>query len=445
MRPVFRVRTVFLFLGDVVVLSAAVWLSLVFRALDFPQAALLERYFEAHGLLLAIWLLVFLAGGLYEERSLVFPREHARRLAFAQAVNALIAALVFFFVPQFGIAPKTILAINLLVSLLLVAAWRLWVFPALFGRQVQKVLIVGKSKELTEIEAALLATGLFEISRTADSLEVGGWCTSRQIGGERSSRVPDLVILDVQHATTAGALRDMYDALAEGVCFVDASSAYEDVFRRVSLAGISEPWVVHNLAQHEAYDNLKRFSDTVIAATALLMTFFLFPIIILAIRLDSRGPGIIVQERVGQYDRRVRLYKFRTMDRNDTSLSLENGDNRITRVGAVLRKTRLDELPQLYNVLRGDLSLIGPRPELPAGVALYQVAVPNYRIRHLIKPGLSGWAQLYHDNHPHHCADVEATREKLAYDLYYVKHRSFFLDVIVSLKTIAKLLALSGT
>src|ERR1700749_3974810 len=107
MRSVFRVRTFFLFLGDVAVLSAAVWLSLVLRALDLPHAEVLERYFEAHGILLAIWLLVFTAAGLYEERVLVFPRVQARRLAFAQAINALVAALVFFLIPQFGIAPKT--------------------------------------------------------------------------------------------------------------------------------------------------------------------------------------------------------------------------------------------------------------------------------------------------------------------------------------------------
>jgi lipopolysaccharide/colanic/teichoic acid biosynthesis glycosyltransferase len=445
MRPVFRIRTFLLFLGDVVVLSAAVWLSLVLRALDFPHAAVLERYFEAHGILLAVWLVVFAAVGLYEKRVLVFPRVQARRLAFAQGINALVAALVFFLVPQFGIAPKTILAINLLVSLLLVAAWRLWAFTTLFGSQVQNVLIFGRSKELTELEASLSATGLFRVSSIARSFGDADSCAFYRIAEQISERRPDLVILDVRHPTASAALQDMYSTLARGVCFVDAAEAYEDVFGRVSLAGISESWVVHNLSRHDAYDSLKRAADIVVGGTGLLVAVILFPIIMLAIRLESRGPGIIVQERVGQYERRVRLYKFRTMDRNDTSLSMENGPNRVTAVGAILRRTRLDELPQLFNVLRGDLSLIGPRPELAAGVALYEVVVPNYRIRHLIKPGLSGWAQLYHDNHPHHCANIEATREKLSYDLYYVKHRSFFLDVIVGLKTIAKLLTLSGT
>src|SRR5205814_2110908 len=124
----------------------------------------------------------------------------------------------------------------------------------------------------------------------------------------------------------------------------------------------------------------------------------------------------------------------------------EEGRSRlaVTRVGTLLRRTRLDELPQLFDVLAGRQSLIGPRPELPALVARYEEQIPFYGISHLVRPGLSGWAQIYHDNHPHHGEQVEATREKLSYDLYYLKHRSFMLDVIIALKTIAKLLTRSG-
>ena len=138
MRSVFRVRTFFLFLGDVAVLSAAVWLSLVLRALDLPHAEVLERYFEAHGILLAIWLLVFAAAGLYEERVLVFPRVQARRLAFAQGINALVAALVFFLIPQFGIAPKTILAINV--------AEPSWIWKTTFTRLSGRRMIFGSTE-----------------------------------------------------------------------------------------------------------------------------------------------------------------------------------------------------------------------------------------------------------------------------------------------------------
>ncbi len=113
-------------------------------------------------------------------------------------------------------------------------------------------------------------------------------------------------------------------------------------------------------------------------------------------------------------------------------------------MGNILRKTRIDELPQLWNVLVGDISLIGPRPELPTGVAIYDKEIPYYNIRHLIKPGLSGWAQIHQENHPHHGAEVNLTREKLTYDIYYIKNHSFWLDIKIALKTIKALLSRTG-
>ncbi|NCN08012.1 sugar transferase, partial [Candidatus Parcubacteria bacterium] len=139
------------------------------------------------------------------------------------------------------------------------------------------------------------------------------------------------------------------------------------------------------------------------------------------------------------------ILKFRTMLFND------NGDwqnkgliNKVTKVGNFLRKTRLDELPQLWNVLKGDISLIGPRPEFPNAVKQYAEEIPYYNVRHLIKPGLSGWAQIYHDQHPHHQADTLETKNKLSYDLYYIKNRSFFLDLKIALRTLNILLSIAG-
>jgi lipopolysaccharide/colanic/teichoic acid biosynthesis glycosyltransferase len=126
------------------------------------------------------------------------------------------------------------------------------------------------------------------------------------------------------------------------------------------------------------------------------------------------------------------------------NVSNAGGAEHITRVGKFLRTTRIDELPQLWNVFRGDLSLIGPRPELPELVKLYEKEIPYYNIRHLLKPGLSGWAQLYHKNHPHYRPDVSETRVKLSYDLYYIKNRSLLLDLKIALKTIKTLLSRSG-
>jgi lipopolysaccharide/colanic/teichoic acid biosynthesis glycosyltransferase len=168
------------------------------------------------------------------------------------------------------------------------------------------------------------------------------------------------------------------------------------------------------------------------------------PFVAVAIKREGGGPVFIIQERVGQYNRPIRIIKFRSMTGNDTGESALNSSLRVTKVGSFLRRTRIDELPQLWNVLRGDYSLIGPRPELPALVAEYAEKIPYYNARHLLKPGLSGWAQIYHREHPHHGIDIAETQNKLSYDLYYVKNRSLLLDLQIGLKTIRTILSRSG-
>ena len=141
---------------------------------------------------------------------------------------------------------------------------------------------------------------------------------------------------------------------------------------------------------------------------------------------------------MGKNNAVIKIIKFRSMARN------ADGDNVITRVGRFIRATRIDELPQLWNVVKGDLSLVGPRPELPDLVKVYEKEIPYYKVRHLVTPGLSGWGQIRDYNVPRGTADVDRTRTKLSYDLYYIKNRSFMLDLIIALKTIKTILSRSG-
>jgi lipopolysaccharide/colanic/teichoic acid biosynthesis glycosyltransferase len=184
--------------------------------------------------------------------------------------------------------------------------------------------------------------------------------------------------------------------------------------------------------------------DIVIALPLLLISMLILPLVALAIMIEDGGPLFIVQERVGRNNKLIRIVKVRTMTGSDQGTEVLNSKHVVTNVGRFLRKSRIDELPQLWNVLRGDLSLIGPRPELPAMVKHYESEVPFYNVRHLITPGISGWAQIYHDNHPHHGVAVEETRVKLSYDLFYIANRSFFLDLKIALRTLKTLLSRAG-
>jgi lipopolysaccharide/colanic/teichoic acid biosynthesis glycosyltransferase len=189
------------------------------------------------------------------------------------------------------------------------------------------------------------------------------------------------------------------------------------------------------------YDFFKGLMDTSIAFVLFIVSLMVYPFIFLLIKLEDRGPLIYRDIRVGKDNKIITILKFRSMT---VGIIPEFGYKKETKVGKFMRKTRLDELPQLINVLRGDLSLVGPRPEQPKMVQEYVQKVPFYNIRHLIKPGLSGWAQIYHDNHPHHTIDIGATKEKLSYDLFYIKNRSFVLDLIIALKTIKIMISNKG-
>ena len=200
------------------------------------------------------------------------------------------------------------------------------------------------------------------------------------------------------------------------------------------------PWADSLSVQRQ----LKRFADIAVAAALLLLTLPLMALAALLIWLDDRGPVFYVQERSGWMGETFRLYKLRTMRQADPAEPARwttRRDDRITRVGWLLRRVRLDELPQLLNVLRGDMSLIGPRPERPEIDAALERQIPNYRLRYLARPGLSGWAQVCFP----YGASVEDSRMKLSYDIYYIRNANLLLDLFILIKTIRLVLRGAGS
>ncbi len=220
----------------------------------------------------------------------------------------------------------------------------------------------------------------------------------------------------------------------------DTLTFVEKYLNEVPAENITAQWfLVADVQAAAGYAAVKRIMDFTAAAVALVITLPLWPLVALLIRLDSRGPAIYRQVRVGLHGRLFTIYKFRTMrvdaERHGARWAQEN-DDRITRVGRLLRKSRLDELPQLWNILRGDMSLVGPRPERPEFVEKLAEVIPHYRQRHLIQPGLTGWAQIRY----RYGASVHDAHRKLCYDLYYLKHRSVDLDVAIIIRTIGAFL-----
>jgi exopolysaccharide biosynthesis polyprenyl glycosylphosphotransferase len=220
----------------------------------------------------------------------------------------------------------------------------------------------------------------------------------------------------------------------------DQPTFVEKYLNQVPADNIDAQWfLAADLQTTGSYDAVKRIADGGAALLGLILTLPFWPLIAVLIKVDSRGPTIYKQRRVGLHGRTFNIYKFRTMRvdaEQDGARWAEQNDQRVTRVGRLLRRSRVDELPQLWNILRGDMSLVGPRPERPEFVEKLSALIPHYRRRHLIKPGLTGWAQI-------RCgygASVEDARRKLCYDLYYLKHRSVDLDTAIIIRTIGRFL-----
>jgi sugar transferase (PEP-CTERM system associated) len=237
-------------------------------------------------------------------------------------------------------------------------------------------------------------------------------------------------------------LQDVLNCKFSGIEVVDAPSFYEDLTGKLLIENINPSWFIFSdgFKLNSTIRLYKRTLDAIGALLGLLLTLPLLPLIALLIKMDSRGPVFFKQVRVGAMDKDFNLYKLRTM-RQDAEQATgavwaQKNDPRVTRLGRFLRKTRIDELPQFYNVLRGDMSFIGPRPERPQFVGKLKTTIPYYSERHFVKPGITGWAQI---RYPYGASEKDAL-EKLRYDLYYIKNMSFFLEMTIVFETIKVML-----
>lgn len=447
-----RGGTLRLLLGDLCVFVGSLVLTLLVRYQAFPKADVFEQHIQPFLILFAIWILVFLIAGLYDRYVSIIRKSIPQIVIKAQVFNILCAALFFFFVPV-GIEPKTNLVIYLGISTILIIAWRLFLYPRLTASRPMRALIIGDSEEAIGIARVFARNPFFKNINpfVLSKKDIPDFEEFRSaLLRFNTPQATDLLIADMRDPFALKLVNDFY-ALAFGdsnVRFFNLAAMYEELHHRIPPSLIHEAWFLENITNrspHYAYEVLKRFVDVVFSLILLIPCMVIAPFVCLAIYLDDRGPFLYRAERVGQFNRHIFILKFRTMTGTDSSRDALKSTLEVTRVGRFLRKTRIDELPQIWNVLRGDLSFIGPRPEIPTLVAVYSQEIPYYTVRHMMKPGLSGWAQINNFDVPRGGVDVSRTIEKLSFDLYYLKHRSFALDVEIALKTLNTLLLRSGT
>ncbi len=430
-----------LILGDVITYFFSLILALAIRYGEIPGRALISLHVYAFSVLFIVFLIVNFSAGLYNKQTLFAKGRIYGLLIRSQAIGILLSVLFFYLAPV-SISPKANLFIYAVISTILLIIWRTTVFPVISSTKKQKALLIGSGEEIQDLYEEVNNRGSYDITFAelkdpSTVQESSGSETSTLLAEAIRSTGSTVIVADLRNPVVESTMRSLYYLMFSGIQVIDAGKLYEAIFDRAPLTMVGERWLVENaggsVGGRGFYGIFKRVMDIIFATILGLISLIFFPFVYIAIKLDDKGPVFFSQDRVGRGGRPISIYKFRSM------MGLK-----ITRVGKIIRLTRIDELPQLWNVLRGDISLIGPRPELPNLVAVYEREIPYYQVRHLVQPGLSGWAQIYHQAHPHHAVAVNDTRDKLSYDLYYVKNRSFTLDLRIAMQTLRALISRRG-
>ncbi|MFZ2831680.1 MAG: sugar transferase, partial [Minisyncoccia bacterium] len=406
---------IILFAGDLLAFSVALWVALAIRSLTVPSSEVFSNHWIPFSGLFVLWTFVFFVAGLYEKHTLVFKGKLPSLILNTQIANSLLAVVFFYLLPIFGITPKIILAVHLVVSFLLIIVWRISIVPHLGFRNRENAILVGAGEEMQELKQEMNANERYNLKfvSSVDLNQLDGIAFQEEVVEKIYSEGVSSVVIDLKHQKADAILPALYNLIFSNVRFLDMYKVYEEVFDRIPLSLVGYNWFLENISfsPHTMYDTMKRMMDVVIAGVLGIFSLVFYPFVIVAIKLEDNGPTFITQDRIGAGNRIIKLWKFRSMRGSDAGKWVTEGDDRITRTGRFLRRSRIDELPQLWNVVRGDISLIGPRPDMVVMGKKLAQELPYYTVRNLIKPGLSGWAQIKQDIAPQ---SLEETRERLA-------------------------------
>ena len=418
------------------------------------HADTLDRYSFSHlGLLLGgLTVTTFYFQDLYNLEHPVTRPQCTRAILTGEAVVAISLPLILFLLPGFSYGRRFYLAYFVITTPSL-ATWRLVMNEAFLNRLNRGVAILGNGDE-----AALLATEIrkrehigyrfigFIGDLFSDDLAPSGKASAPaaldRLGGQliSSGAVSTIVVTRTEDSFLS--VKDLMNLKIKGVEVIGFESFYERLTGRLPAELLSERWLLltPGFKSSDFSRVIKRIMDVAGAAALTLVAWPIAILVGVAVKLDSHGPVLYSQERLGQDGKTFRAYKFRSMrvdaEKNSGPVWASKDDPRVTRVGRWIRKLRLDELPQLFNVFRGDMSLVGPRPERPEMVRDLMTTIPLYDYRHSVRPGITGWAQVCYP----YGANREDAVEKLCYDLYYIKNQSQIFDVQIMLQTVKVML-----
>jgi len=426
-----KFRQILLIIGDIFLLYLSLLIALFFGFWGGFTWEVFLNHLLPFSILYLFWLIIFYVFGFYDLGLFRTPFVFYTRILTGLGFSLALGITFFYLIPFFGITPKTNLLFNVLIFGVLTLGWRKF-FYSLFSSHFQnKVAMIGMGPQSEELAIAIQKNPHLGYKLTAF------FDPEKDISEEIREKKIDTLILAENLLPDSPLVKNLYQCLSLKLNFIDLAQAYEIICEKIPISFVNQIWFLENLREREKgfYDKLKRIIDVVLASLLLFCTFPLWPLIAIAIKFEDRGPIFYSQERIGKAGIPFLLTKFRSMckdaEKETKAVWAEKEDTRINNVGRILRRTHLDELPQMLNVLKGDISLVGPRPERPEFVVQLEKEIPYYHLRHIIKPGFTGWAQIKF----RYGRSVMDSFEKFQYDLYYLKNRSLLLDLRILLKT----------
>lgn len=450
-------KQILLLLGDWGLLYLSLFLALAVRFQKNPQPDLWAQHWPIFTFVFLAWLLIFYLNGLYDLRHAKNNFDFFSSFFISVSINLFLAIGFFYIISLPAMSPKTIL---LILTALFIPLFSLWRFLSHWLLQTKtfhtRLVFLGLTPEAIE-----LIKTFFNNPQIGYDVPVVVAEESNQFLKELPKEIEILYSLDglsgylkikkidtiiVSYSKVEPQLeRFLYETLLQRINIFNLDSFFEEITHRIPLTALSEGWFLNNLSrpQKRAFQIFKRGVDLLLALIMGIFFLFFFIPLALLIYINDRQTIFYKQTRVGRDGKIFNIYKFRTMVVGAESQGpkfTKIGDARVTRVGKILRLLRLDELPQAWNILKNEMSFIGPRPERPEFVAELQKMMPYYNVRHLIKPGLTGWAQVNYK----YTDSLEENLIKLQYDLFYIKNQSLLIDFVTLIKTIKAVGGITG-
>lgn len=416
------------FLGDVIVFFFSFVLVLYLRYGVENFSTQFQVHREPFIIIFILWFVIFYISNLYSYKAFYNNIEIVRGLTNTILINFFLTITIFYIFSRFfNLTPKVNLIAFTTVFSILDLSWR-YVLRRIFIKEnfQHSVLIVSNSP---------LVSMVIDHIKTNPQLGYSIFLFDSKMASlpETINRnYINMVVVDGESLKDNKITKTLYGLFQNQIEIMMFTDFYESLFNCIPLTEIEEEWFIKEITENKnIYESIKHLIEIILAAITIIIATPFTIIIGILIKTTSKGPVIFKQERIGKNNKPFIFYKFRTMVINNGPMFTTKKDSRITFIGKSLRYAHLDEIPQLINVLKGDISFIGPRPECTELVKKYE-NIPYYRIRHIIKPGITGWAQLNYKA----SISIEEAQKKFQFDLYYIKNRSLTLDLFILLKTI---------